>query len=130
MSGSNRRPPPCPENLVGFFRVTQTGDDYWLQCEHRQTSLVVSANRRGCRDGYRRGSTNGNRLSLDGLGSVSRCNRPPLEREDIALARELKKAHATRHRFFESPKIIPMIMIYTVGGDNGAGAVGSALAVH
>src|SRR5712692_7104263 len=69
-------------------------------------------------------------LDLDRLGDSSGLQRPRVECEDVALAWELEEAHAKRFRFGQSPSIVPVIVINAVGSDNGASAVGSALAVH
>src|SRR5438477_5926401 len=88
-----------------------------------------SANRWGHRHGHHRSGSDQS-PSLDGLSGILRSNRQRLEPEDVPLAWNLKEAHAMRHRFFKSVKIVPVVVIYAVGSDDGAGAVRAALAVH
>ena len=57
-------------------------------------------------------------------------NRARLKVLDVALSRNLENTHAPRHGFLQGARIIPMVLIDAIRGDDGPGAVGPTFAVH
>jgi hypothetical protein len=53
-----------------------------------------------------------------------------LETADVVLTRQLEEAHPIRHGLAKRAGTVPPIVIDAIGGDDCAGAVGSALAMN